>query len=211
MVVGEVGDVKLHVVTEDAGTGLAYFPYSYVLHPVFSLVVKSQLKAPIMAPMLRLAVRQLDPDLPIVDIRPMQTLYDDSLIGRRSPAIVASIFAMIALILAALGTFGVLNYAVTQRQREIGIRMALGAQPVSISWLFLSSGFRLTALGSAIGFVGAWGAGRAMQSILFGNPSINGTALFSTGAILALVAIPASLLAAQRAANVDPATVLRAE
>ena len=210
-VVGVVGDVKLHQVTEDAGTGLVYFPYSYVLHPVFSLVVRSQLQASVMAPMLRKAVRQLDPDLPIVDLRPMQALYDESLVGRRSPAIVASIFAAIALILAALGTFGVLSYAVTQRQREIGVRLALGAQPASIGWLFLASGFRLVALGSAIGFVGAWSAGRAMQGILYGTPPFNGTALVSAGAILALVAIPASFLPALRAAKVDPATVLRSE
>lgn len=210
-VVGEVGDTKLHDITEDAGTGLAYFPYSYVLHPVFSLLVRSQLQAPIMAPMLRKTVGALDPDLPIVDLRPMKTLYDESLVGRRSPAIVASIFATIAIILAALGTFGVLSYAVTQRQREIGVRIALGAQAASISWLFLSSGIRLVGLGSAIGFIGAWVAGRAMQGILFGTPPINGVALFSTAAILIMVAIPASLLPARRAANVDPATVLRAE
>jgi predicted permease len=210
-VVGVVGDVKLHELTEDAGTGMVYFPYSYVLHPVFSLVVSSSLPAAVVAPALQRAVRQIDPDLLVDDVRPLQERFDDSLVARRSPAVLAGLFAAIALMLAAMGTFGVLSYAVTQRRREIGVRMALGAQPVQIRRQFLSAGIRLVCLGCAVGFVGAWAAGRAMQGILFEVPPLNGTALLATAAMLGAVSVPACFLPARRAANVDPAAVLRAE
>ena len=210
-VVGVVGDVKLHDLTEDSGMGMVYIPYSYALHPVFSLVVLSSLRPDVIAPMLQKAVRQLDPQLLIEDLRPIQARIDDSLITRRSSAVLAGTFASVALLLAAVGTYGVLSYSVSQRQREIGVRMALGAQPKQILHQFLSAGVRLVAFGGAIGFFGAWALGRAIQGILYGVTPLSGIALLSTFAILCAVAIPACLLPARRASSVEAARVLRAE
>jgi predicted permease len=210
-VVGVVGDVKLHELTEEPGTGMVYLPFSYGRPPVFSLVVRSSLPPDAVAPMLQKAVRRIDPQILIEDLRPVQARIDDSLVVRRSPAILAGLFAGIALLLAAVGTYGVLSYAVTQRLREIGIRMAIGARPGQVCGQFLAAGLRLVALGGALGLLGAWAARRAMQGILFGIPALSGATLLVMAVILGAVAVPACLLPARRAANVDPATVLRAE
>jgi ABC-type antimicrobial peptide transport system permease subunit len=161
--------------------------------------------------MVQKAVHQIDPLVVVADLRSMQAYVDESLVARRSPALLAGTFAAIALLLAAIGTFGVLGYAVSRRQREIGVRMALGAQPAQIQRRFLLAGLRLVAAGVALGFLGAWAAGRAMQGVLFDVYPMNGGALGATAAILGAIAIPACLLPARRAARVDPATVLRAE
>ena len=210
-VAGAVGDGNQHELTENPGTGSVYLPYSHVLHPVFSPVVRSPLPAGIVAPMIQRAVRQLDPELLIDELRRMQARVDDSLVARRSPAIPAGLFAAIALLLAAVGAFGVLSYAVSQRKHEIGVRMALGARPIRIWRQFPSAGLRLAALGIALGLFGAWASGCATQGILFGVSATDGATLASTAVILGAVAIPACLLQARRAASVDPAVVLPAE
>src|SRR5829696_5286377 len=102
----------------------------------------------------------------------MEMRIADSLLGRRSPALLSGIFAGVALLLAAIGTYGVLSYAVAQRTREIGIRMAVGAQRWQIGTHFLSLGLRLLAAGTILGLFGAWWTGRAMQSLLFEVPSL---------------------------------------
>src|SRR5207237_1964620 len=107
-----------------------------------------------------------DPELAIDDLRSMDTRITESRVARRSPALLAGIFAAVALLLAAIGTYGVLSYAVAQRRREIGIRMALGAQREQIGAQFLSLGLRLLVAGIILGLMGVWWAGKAMQSVL---------------------------------------------
>ncbi len=141
----------------------------------------------------------------------MDTRVADSLIARRSPALLAGIFAGVALLLAAIGTYGVLSYAVAQRTREIGIRMALGAQREQIGAQFLSLGLRLLAAGTILGLIGAWLAGRAMQSVLFGVPTLPIAALFGTALVMSIVSLIACLIPARRASRVDPMVALRTE
>ena len=141
----------------------------------------------------------------------MDTLIADSLIARRSPALLAGIFAGVALLLAAIGTYGVLSYAVAQRTREIGIRMALGAQRGQIGSQFFSLGLRLLAAGTALGFLGAWLAGRAMQSVLFDVPPLHLATLLVTALVMTVVSLVACLIPARRATKVDPMIALRAE
>jgi ABC-type antimicrobial peptide transport system permease subunit len=141
----------------------------------------------------------------------MATRVDDSLIARRSPALLAAVFAAVALLLAAIGTYGVLSYAVAQRRREIGIRMALGAQRPQIGVQFLSLGLRLLAAGIVLGLLGAWLAGRAMQSVLFGVPTLPVATLLGTTLVMSVVSLVASLIPAHRASKVDPMIALRAE
>ncbi|MBA3386706.1 MAG: FtsX-like permease family protein, partial [Chthoniobacterales bacterium] len=160
---------------------------------------------------LRKLVRATHPELAFDNIRSMDTRIAESLIARRSPALLAGIFAGVALLLAAIGTYGVLSYAVAQRTREIGIRMALGAQRGQIGAQFLSLGLRLLAAGTILGLIGAIGAGRAMQSILFAVPTLHLATFAGTAALMAVVSIVACLLPARRAMKVDPMVALRYE
>src|SRR6185369_3851970 len=103
---------------------------------------------------LQKVVRQIDPELPVNDVRSMDTRIADSLLTQRSPALMAGIFSVIAILLIAVGTYGVLSYAVAQRRREIGVRMALGARPEQIRSQFLGVALRLLAAGTVLGLVG---------------------------------------------------------
>ena len=130
---------------------------------------------------------------------------------RRSPALLTGIFAGVALVLAAVGIYGVLSYAVSQRHREIGVRMALGALPRQVLAQFLSLGAKLLLAGTLLGLLGAWAAGRAMQTILFGVGPAQPGVLAATFAVTMLVVLLACYIPARRAAKVDPMVALRYE
>ena len=208
-VVGVVASVKQNELAEVAGHGAAYFPNTDTYG--FSLLVRSSLPTAALVPMLKKAVLQLDPELPIDDLKPMQTRIDDSLVARRSPAILAGIFAAVALLLAAIGTYGVLAYAVNQRRREIGVRMALGALPQQVLTQFLGLGAKLLVIGIALGFLGAWAAGHAMQSLLFGVGAMHLGVLAATAGLMLTVVFFAIFLPSLRATRVNPIDALRAE
>ena len=112
----------------------------------------------------------------------METRIADSLVARRSPALLAGLFSGIALLLTAIGTYGVLSYAVAQRRREIGLRMALGARPEQVRGQFVALALRLLAAGTVLGVLGAWLTGRAMQAILFQVPALHVATLAGTAA-----------------------------
>jgi predicted permease len=210
-IVGVVGSVKQTELTEPQGQGAVYIPFSHRENSYYFLVTRTSQRPEAFAGALRKLVRAADPDLAIDNIRSMETHVADSLMARRSPALLAGIFAGVALLLAGIGTYGVLSYAVAQRHREIGIRMAVGAQRHQIAAQFLSLGLRLLIGGTALGFIGAWWAGRAMQSVLFGVPSLPFAALGGTALVMTAVTLMACLLPARRAATVDPVVALRAE
>jgi ABC-type antimicrobial peptide transport system permease subunit len=153
----------------------------------------------------------VDPDIPMSDVQSMDTRIADSLITRRSPALLAGLFAAIALLLTSIGTYGVLSYAVAQRRREIGVRMALGAQPSQIRTQFLSLALRLLVAGTLLGLIGAWQAGRAMQSLLFQVPPLNFTILAAAASVTAAVCLAACLLPSQRASQISPVEALADE
>ncbi|MCW5556581.1 MAG: ABC transporter permease [Verrucomicrobiae bacterium] len=212
-VVGVVGAVKQTALTEQSKHGAVYLPLRDHTLPANNLhvVVRTAQKPDALAVMLRKAVRDIEPELPIHDLRPMETRIADSLVARRSPALLAGIFAGVALLLAAIGTYGVLSFAVAQQRREIGVRMALGALPKQIAGQFLRMGMRLLLWGAGMGVLGAWLAGRAMQGILFNIPPLHPATLAGTAVLLGAVALLACWLPARRAARVDPMEALRAE
>jgi len=210
-IVGVVGAVKQADLTETQGQGAVYLPYAYRGNASIFVVTRTSQNPEAFAATLRKLVRATHPELAFDNIRSMDTRIAESLIARRSPALLAGIFAGVALLLAAIGTYGVLSYAVAQRTREIGIRMALGAQRGQIGTQFLSLGLRLLVAGTILGLIGAWLAGRAMQSVLFGVPTLHLATLFATALVLSIVSLVACLIPARRATKVDPMVALRAE
>jgi ABC-type antimicrobial peptide transport system permease subunit len=160
---------------------------------------------------LRTIVRGIDADLPVSDLRAMNTRVTESLAGRRSPALLAAIFSAIALLLTAIGTYGVLSYAVAQRRREIGLRMALGARPEQVRGQFLAIALRLLAAGTTLGLLGAWLASRTIEAVLFQVPALDLATLAATAAVLGVVAVAAGLLPSRRAARVSPLEAMASE
>jgi predicted permease len=209
-IVGVVGSVKQTALTEPHGQGAVYLPFFRDTSYYF-VITRTKQRPEAFAETLRKLVRAANPDLAIGDIRSMETRVADSLVARRSPALLAGIFAGVALLLASIGTYGVLSYAVAQRTREIGIRMAVGAQREQISAQFLKVGLRLLIIGTVIGLVGAALSGRALQSVLFDVPALNPATFAAAAAIMTVVCLVACWLPARRASRTDPMEALRAE
>jgi predicted permease len=210
-IVGVVASVKQNDVVELEGDGAVYLPFGIANGDSFALVVSSVLPTAAIAPMVQNAMRQIDPELPIDDLSPLQSRIDDSLAERRSPAVLCAFFSAVALMLAAIGTYGVLSYSVSQRRREIGVRLALGARPQQVRNQFIAICLRLLIIGTVAGVIGAWIASRAMQSILYSVPALPAAILACTALVLAGAALGASILPARRAARVDPSEALRSE
>jgi predicted permease len=209
-IVGVVGSVKQTELADTKAQGGIYFPMKGNYTPNgFSVVLRTAMEPTALAPMLQKLVLKLDPELPVDELKPMQAWIDESMVSRRSPALLAGIFAAVALMLAAVGTYGVLAYAVNQRRREIGVRMALGALPGQVLAQFLGLGARLLLAGIALGVLGAWAAGRAMQNILFGVGAVHPGVLAVAGLVMMTVVLLATFLPSRRASLVSPIEALR--
>ncbi|HEX4631694.1 MAG TPA: ABC transporter permease [Chthoniobacterales bacterium] len=209
-IVGVVGVVKQTALTEPRGQGAVYLPF-YIENSYYFVVTRTSQRPDAFADTLRKLVRAADPNLAIDNIRSMERRVADSLIARRSPALLAGIFAGVALLLASIGTYGVLSYAVAQRTREIGIRMAVGAQREQIGAQFLKIGLRLLITGTVIGSIAAALSGRAIQSLLFDVPALDPTSFVATAGIMTVVCLVACWLPARRASRTDPMVALHSE
>src|SRR5436305_1948856 len=212
-VVGVVGAVKQAALTEAQGQGAVYLPYASDRdeHASIFVVTRTNQRPEAFAETLRKLVHAVHPLLAVDNIRSMDTRIADSLITRRSPALLAGVFAGVALLLAAIGTYGVLSYAVAQRTREIGIRMALGAQRQQIGAQVLSLGMALLVGGTVLGLLGASLSGKAMRSVLFDVSTLHVATLLGVALIMGIVSLIACLIPARRASRVDPMVALRAE
>ena len=207
-IVGVVGGVKQAGLTENEAQGAIYYPYAFRIGDSVFVAVRTSLLPESFALTLQKVVRQIDPDVPVSDLRSMDTRIADSLVARRSPALLAGLFSGIALLLTTIGAYGVLSYAVAQRRREIGVRIALGAQPGQIRIQFLSLSLRLLTAGTALGLIGVWQAGRAMRSLLFQVPPLDFAVLAAAACVTAAVCLAACLLPSQRAARISPMEAL---
>lgn len=210
-IVGVVGAVKQAGLTDKETPGAVYYPLGHRPDRDVYLVVRTSLAPEIFGSTLKNVVARVDSKLPVSELRTMKSRIGDSLAVQRSPAVLSSIFAGVALLLAGIGTYGVLSYAVAQRCREIGIRVALGALPNQITRHFLSTGFGLLLVAAIIGTVGAWFAGRAMKSVLFEVSSFPIEIWGGTAIALTCVTFLACFLPARRASRVDPVVALKSE
>jgi putative ABC transport system permease protein len=189
-----------------------YWPVAQVrTTPALALVVRTSGDPATLASSVRGAIAEIDPAQPIYDMQTLEQLVAKSLGQRRFTLMLMLLFGVIALVLSAVGIYGVMAFAVTQRTQEIGIRMALGARAFDVLRLIIGSGMLLAAIGVVIGLGGAFAITRLMTSLLFGvSPTDVFTfALVSTG--LLLVALLACYLPARRAMKVDPLIALRYE
>jgi predicted permease len=210
-VVGVVGDVR-HMALEEGSGNEFYIPMRQTRdYGVVDLVVRSSLPTTELASRLRDALRPIEPNLPISNLRTMQTVVDRAASPRQFVVILLGGFAAFALILASLGIYAVISYSVSQRQNEIGIRMALGASPGTVTQLILGETVRLAGIGAAIGFVGALFATRLAASLLYGVTATDPVTFGGMIALLGCVALLAGYLPALRAGRIEPVTLLRSE
>jgi len=207
-VVGVVGHVY-RVGPQTEGEPQLYLPYTQNPQTTLSIVARGGGPATGLVQPLRGAVRSLDPDLPIARLRPMSDLVSNAMARQRFNATLLGIFALTALLLASVGLYGVMAYVVSQRTREIGIRMALGGQPSAIRWSVLRQGLVVSVLGLAIGMLLSIMTAKAISGLLFGVQALDLPTYLSIGGLLLIVALIASYGPARRATRVDPLLALR--
>src|SRR5262245_37078224 len=208
-VVGVVADVQLADLTgEEQPVGTYYFSLDQSPRPRFTLAVKTTMDPAAFTKTLRAEMAKIDSDIPLFDIRTMDERTQLSLQQRRAAMILGLAFAIVALFLSAIGIYGVLTYLVTQRTREIGIRIALGSSAGSVFKLVILEGLLLVTIGLLLGFAVSVGLRTYFQSQIFGVRALEPSVISLVIASLIMIALAACLLPAQRATRVDPATVL---
>ena len=209
-IVGVVGDVK-HFGLDSQPKAEIYVPYSRDPWPFMTLVVRSTTEPSGLSTAMRNEVWAVDRDLPVPDIKTMDQLLSGSVSRPRFNTLLLGIFAAVALVLSAVGIYGVMSYSVAQRTREIGIRMALGATHSDVLKLVLGQGMMLLLIGVGIGLIAAWALTRVLTSLLFSVGATDPATFVIISALLTGVALAACLVPARRAMKVDPMIALRYE
>jgi putative ABC transport system permease protein len=209
-VVGIVGNVKYGGLDEETPAEI-YLPYDQHQVDAFTVAVRTTADPFAIVPSLRRDVAGLDPLLPLANIKSLASLVDASIVGRRFTMVVFLAFAVVAATLSAVGVYSVLAYLVSQRTKEIGVRLAIGASPSGVVWLFVREGMVLTAVGLTAGLVGALAAGQGIRALLFGVTPADPTTFAGVGCALTVAAVLATYVPARRAASVDPTEALRTD
>jgi predicted permease len=208
-VVGVVAEVRISgLVAREDRIGAYYFPLAQQPARNLVLTVKTAADPTTLVTAIRHQLGLIDPELPLYSVRTMQERMDSSLVDRRTPMMLALLFSAIALLLAAIGIYGVLAYQVSQRTREIGIRMALGSDRSGIFRLVLGEGIVLLEVGLALGVGGAFAIRRAIETQLYGVGGMDPIVLLSVGVVLGLVALVACIVPARRASKIEPILAL---
>jgi len=210
-IVGVIGNERVQSDLRAPTDAIAYVPIAQAPRMQVKLSARTSGDAAAVVPPIRDALRHIDPQLALADIRTLEEIRSSSLSGLREPAWLIGAFAMLSLMLAAVGLYGVVSHAVTQQRREIGIRMALGATPRNVVSKVAGHVMRTIAIGLLAGIAGAYAATRVTQSLLFETSPLDPFAFAIAAVLMATVAMAAALVPATRATRVDPTTALRAE
>jgi predicted lysophospholipase L1 biosynthesis ABC-type transport system permease subunit len=207
-IVGVVADAKYATLTEPP-TPVVYVPLSQNHETGMTLIVRAAGDpAALLAP-VRAAIRHLEPNLPITGARSGTEILGANLYTARMGALLLGAFAALALLLAAVGMYGVLAFSIQRRTREMGIRLALGADPQRVFLMIVREGLMLVIVGGAIGLGAAWAGGTLVASFLYGVSSRDLVTFISVPAVLLAVALGACMIPARRAMRVNPVTALR--
>jgi predicted permease len=206
-IVGVVNDAKYRSLREP----MTPTYYNLGSDDVFVLIVRTRMQPETIIQPVRRELAALDPALPFIEIHTLAEEVDASAAPERLTAALASLFGLLAAVLAALGIYGLLSYAVAQRRREIGIRMAVGARPADIAQMIGRQSLTMVAVGVAAGLAAAWEAAPAIQSLLYGVTPADGVSLGAAAAFVMVVSALATAIPAARATRVEPAAALRDE
>jgi len=209
-IIGIVGNVRYESLIDD------YEPYVYFAHPdltysFMTLVIRTDGDPAALAPADQREIRSLDPSQPVSDVRTMNQVMSQTLSRARFNTLLLALFAGLATVLSAVGIFGVMNYSVALRTREIGLRLAIGAQPRQVLLLILKQGFVLTAIGVIFGLAAAFALTRLLSGLLFGVAAVDVSTFATISLLLVLVSIAACYVPARRAMKIDPLQALRYE
>jgi putative ABC transport system permease protein len=208
-VIGVVADTKIFNSPRQETIDEAYFPIGWSSRTEMTLTVHGAGAAGALPQTVRQTIAGMDSKLPVFNVRTMQQVIVDSSTDTRFEAQLLGIFAGLALLLAAVGIYGVMSYLVAQRTQELGIRMALGAQPLDVLRLVLERGVVLTIAGLAIGLVAAFAITRLLSKLLFGVSATDPLTFLGVAVLLGAVALAACYIPARRATRIDPLVALR--
>ena len=207
-IIGVVGDTKNTDLSSDTRP-MSDWPHPLLAYSAMTLVIRSASDATHLAPLVDAQVHALDPDQPISDVKTMDQWIAKSLAQSRFSSLLLATFAAVALLLAAIGIYGVMSYTVGQRTAEIGVRLALGAETRDILTMVLATAGKLTAIGLAVGLALAFALSRTVSSFLFNVTSTDPATFLAAIAVLACSVLGATYLPARRAARIAPADALR--
>jgi predicted permease len=209
-IVGVVGSVRHHGFTRDPRPEMV-LPYRQFQFGGMTLVVRSAMEQTVIAETIRGAVHSLDPQQPVYRVRAVDDLLADSVAQPRFVALLLGGFALLALVLAVIGVYGVMSYTVGQRAREVAVRMTLGARRSEVAAMIVGQAAMYVAVGVIIGLAGAFAGTRLMTGLLFGVAASDPTTLLSAATVVIIASLAASAIPAIRAARTTPVTVLRSE
>ena len=209
-IIGIVGNVRYDSLI-DASPPAVYFPHPDLTYSFMTLVIRTDGDPSAIAPAVQREIRALEPNQPVSDVRTMNQVMSDYVARSRFNTLLLGLFAGLATLLSAVGIFGVMNYSVALRTRELGLRLAVGAQPRQVLLLVLKQGFWLTLVGVVIGLAAAFALTRLLSGLLFGVAAVDVTTFATISLLLVVVSLLACYLPARRAMRIDPLSALRYE
>jgi putative ABC transport system permease protein len=209
-IIGVVGNVRYDSLVDEAPPAV-YFPHPDLTYSFMTLVVRTDGDPAAIAPAIQREIRGLDPNQPVSDVRTMNQVMSEWVARSRFNTLLLGLFAGLATLLSAVGIFGVMNYSVALRTRELGLRLAIGAQPRQVLLLVLRQGLGLTIVGVVLGLAAAFGLTRLLSGLLFGVAAVDVPTFASISLLLVIVSLLACYLPARRAMRIDPLSALRYE
>jgi putative ABC transport system permease protein len=209
-IVGVVGNVRYDSLIDESPPAV-YFPHPDLTYSFMTLVIRTDNDPAAIAPAVQREIRSLDPNQPVSDVRTMDQVLSEWVARSRFNTLLLGLFAGLATLLSAVGIFGVMNYSVALRTRELGLRLAIGAQPRQVLLLVLRQGLLLTVIGVVIGLAAAFALTRLLSGLLFGVAAVDVSTFTTISLLLVIVSLLACYLPARRAMRIDPLQALRYE